>query len=104
MTMSAAAAIIEDRRLRVLMSINEMGNRMLNDEVLLRIVVSSGRATDFDTMRADLDFLERAGCVRVEKLPRQTASDIWVAHLTDAGIRAAECVQKITGVARNLMF
>lgn len=102
--MSAAAAIIEDRRLRVLMSINEMGNRMLNEEVLLRIVASSGRATDFDTMRADLEFLQNAGCLRLEKLPRTTSTDMWLAHLTDAGIRAAEGLQKITGVARSLMF
>ncbi|WP_308719207.1 hypothetical protein [Komagataeibacter xylinus] len=102
--MSAAAAIIEDRRLRVLKSINEMGNRMLNEEVLLRVVVASGRATDFDTMRADLAFLEHAGCVRIEKMPRTPSTDMWLAHLTDAGVRAADGLQKIAGVAHGLMF
>lgn len=103
MNMSAAEALIEDRRLRILKSLEEMQDRRLNEDVLVRMIAASGRPIDIDTLRADLTFLQHQGCVAIEKLPRMHG-DLWVANMTDTGARVGSGVQRLHGVARNLMF
>ncbi|MCE2563759.1 hypothetical protein [Komagataeibacter sp. FNDCF1] len=101
--MSAAEALIEDRRLRILKSLEEMQDRRLNEDVLVRMIAASGQSIDIDTLRADLTFLQHQGCVAIEKLPRMHG-DLWVVNMTDKGARVASGVQRLHGVARNLMF
>ncbi|OUJ17070.1 hypothetical protein [Acetobacter sp. DsW_063] len=99
--MNVSRSIAEDRRLRVLMSLHEMANHMLNEDVLTRAVIATGRDTDHDLMRDDLTFLQARGCVRVEKLPRGD-DELWKVVLTDRGQRAAQGEQTIQGVGRRL--
>lgn len=99
--MSVTQAIVGDRRRCVLESLSEMGSHMLNEDVILRAVIESGRPTDHDTMRDDLAFLEKRGCVRVEKLPK-IDGDLWKVVLTPAGLRVAQGIQVVSGVAQAL--
>ncbi|NHO36935.1 hypothetical protein [Acetobacter fallax] len=94
-------SIIEDRRLRILGCIAEMSNHMLNEDVLLRAVIATGRDTDHDLMRDDLTFLEKRSCVRVEKLPCADGQ-LWKVVLTPTGQRAVQGEQTISGVGRRL--
>jgi hypothetical protein len=100
--MSVAVAIIEDRRLRVLKSIQEMGDGRLSEIILIRAMKAEGMPADFDTVRADLGWLERQGCLRIEKIPTDTSEQIWVGELTSTGVRVAEGMQTVTGIARSL--
>lgn len=97
-----AATIIEDRRLRVLKSIQQMGDDRLSEIILTRALRADGYPADFDTIRADFTWLERQGCLRVEKLPTDGRDEIWVGVLTAAGSRVADGIQMIHGVARSL--
>lgn len=99
--MSVSERIIGDRRKSVLESLSEMSSSMLNEDVLLRAVLESGRHTDHDTMRDDLAFLEKRGCLRIEKLTKATG-DLWKVVLTPAGLRVARGEQIVSGVAQAL--
>ncbi|GBQ27166.1 hypothetical protein AA0472_2337 [Acetobacter estunensis NRIC 0472] len=99
--MSVQVSINEDRRLRVLKCLTEMSNHMLNEDVLLRAVISTGRDTDHDLMRDDLAFLEKRSCVRIERLP-SSGGELWKVVLTDAGQRVAQGEQVVSGVGRRL--
>lgn len=99
--MSVSVTIAEDRRRSVLESLSEMSSCMLNEDVLLRAVLESGRHTDHDTLRDDLAFLEKRGCVRIEKLTKSDG-DLWKVVLTRAGLRVARGEQIVSGVAQAL--
>lgn len=99
--MSIAQTIAEDRRLSILKCVSEMATRVLNEDCILRAVAETGRDTDHDLMRDDLAFLEKRGCVRIEKLPNGS-SDVWMVCLTAAGVRVSRGEQIVTGVARHL--
>ena len=103
MNMSAASALIEDRRLRILKSLEEMQDRRLNEDVLVRMIAASGQSIDIDTLRADLTFLQHQACVSIETLPRVHGA-LGVVNMTGIGTRGASGVQRLHGVARNLMF
>nr|WP_298797501.1 hypothetical protein [uncultured Acetobacter sp.] len=100
--MSTSQALIENRRLRVLQSLHEVGDGRMGEPVLLRVLRLEGCPTDFDVLRADLDWLEHQSCIRIEKLPTETPGDVvWVAVLTATGSRVVDGVQRINGVARS---
>lgn len=102
--MPVASAIAEDRRLVVLRSLKELANQQLGEDLLLRAAQMHGRAVDFDLMRGDLEHLARHGCVDIERLPRAGGRELWLVHLTQDGLRAAEGLQIVPGVARRPMF
>lgn len=98
--MSVVERIVGDRRQQVLTSLNEMANHMLNEDVILRAVIMTGREIDHDILRDDLTFLQARGCVRIEKLPRGNGDDLWKVVLTDMGHRVVYGEQTVNGVAR----
>ena len=101
--MSVLQVLTEDRRLRVLKALREISDGRMGEPVLLRILRAEGCPTDFDRLRADLDWLEQQACLRIERLPTENPGDkVWVAMLTDTGSRVAEGVQRINGVAISL--
>ncbi|MFT8645661.1 hypothetical protein [Gluconacetobacter sp.] len=102
--MSVASVVTEDRRLVILRSLKEMANHQLGEDLILRAVQMTGRDIDFDRARGDLEHLERAGCVGIERLPRSGGRELWLVHLTQDGLRAAEGLQIVPGVARRTMF
>ncbi|AQS83881.1 MAG: hypothetical protein ABF979_14515 [Gluconobacter sp.] len=99
--MSVSETIVGDRRRSVLESLSEMSSCMLNEDVLLRAVLESGRHTDHDTLRDDLVFLERRSCLRIEKLMKSDG-DLWKVVLTPTGQRVARGEQIVSGVAQAL--
>ncbi len=100
--MTVATVLIEDRRLRVLKAIQQMGDDRLSEIILTRALKADGYPADFDTIRADFTWLERQGCLRVERLPTDSRDEIWVGVLTAAGSRVADGVQMVHGIARSL--
>ena len=102
--MGVTQVLIEDRRLRVLKALKEISDGRMGEPVLLRVLRAEGCVTDFDTLRADLDWMQRQGCVRVEKLPTETPNEVvWVGVLTTTGSRVADGVQRINGIAASLV-
>lgn len=101
--MRVTQVLIEDRRLRVLKSLKEIADGRIGEPVLLRVLKAEGCVTDFDTLRADMGWLEHQGCLRIEKLPTETPNDVvWVAVLSNTGSRVADGLQQISGVAVSL--
>lgn len=101
--MRVTQVLIEDRRLRVLKSLKEIADGRIGEPVLLRVLKAEGCVTDFDTLRADMGWLEHQGCLRIEKLPTETPNDVvWVAVLSSIGSRVADGLQHISGVAVSL--
>nr|WP_298797454.1 hypothetical protein [uncultured Acetobacter sp.] len=92
--------IAADRRRKVLDALSQMRDGMLSEDVILRAVCETGRDTDRDTMRDDLMFLQSRHCVAIEKLPR-VGGELWLARLTDDGLRAAQGALIVSGVARR---
>jgi len=100
--MSVKVSIDEDRRKKVIDALAQMRDGLLSEDVILRAVLQTGRDTDRDTMRADLTFLERAGCVLVTKL-EIINGEIWRVQLTDDGLRASQGHLLVAGVARRVV-
>lgn len=102
--MSVARVLVEDGRLRILKALKEISDGRMGEPVLLRVLRAEGCPVDFDRLRADLDWLEQNGCLRIERLPTERPGDtVWAAVLTDTGSRVAEGVQRINGVAISLV-
>jgi len=99
--MSVSSTISEGRRLVILRVVSEEGNGALNENVLRQAVGILGLPSDYDTIRGELDFLARSGCVRLEPLHGPTGSTIQIVHLTDVGERVALGEQFVHGVARR---
>ncbi|WP_143217722.1 hypothetical protein [Acetobacter persici] len=98
--MSADMVVAADRRRKVLDALSQMQDGLLSEDVILRAVCETGRATDRDTMRDDLMFLQHRHCVAIEKLPR-VGGELWRVRLTDDGLRAAQGALIVNGVARR---
>ncbi|GAN97574.1 hypothetical protein Geu3261_0208_007 [Komagataeibacter europaeus NBRC 3261] len=101
--MSVATAIVEHRRLSVLMSVKQPGDGRISDEILLRVLRADGCAIDYDMLRGDLYWLQQQGCLRIEKLPTGVVGEeVWVAVLTPIGVRVCDGLQHINGIARTM--
>jgi hypothetical protein len=95
---SLTEVLMKDRRLVVLGTLSKM--QALNEGVLRQALVSIGHSEAArDLIRADLQFLENHGLIRVEKLP-MPSGELWVAHLLEAGLDVANG-QPHEGVARR---
>ncbi len=89
----------QDRRLVILRTLAD-GGYALNEGVLRQALQRIGHPeATRDLIRADAEFLARHGLVRVEKLP-MPSGELWVAHLTEAGLDVAGG-QPHEGVARR---
>jgi predicted transcriptional regulator len=83
--MNLTKVLAEDRRLAMLRTLAEVPGYNLNEDIVRQVLerLGSPGATK-DLIRADLQFLEQHGLIRVEKMPKATG-DLWIAHLLLAG-------------------
>jgi len=89
-----------DRRWFILDAIAQMETRSLNEQLVLRSIQSWGRPANVEDIRNDLLLLERAECLKLEKLQRSfDGTELWVATLTTAGLQTRDCVRTVHGVA-----
>ncbi|KAA8387886.1 hypothetical protein FOH24_12960 [Acetobacter tropicalis] len=98
--MSPATEIAADRRRKVLDALAQMRDGLLGEDLILRVVCDMGRDTDRTILRADLEFLQQHGCVRIEKLEK-AGGELWLVKLTDDGLLAAQGHLRVSGVARR---
>lgn len=96
--MSLTAALAEQRRLLILVTLCEATDYELNENSLKLVMDSEGHHVTQDTRRADLDWLEQQGLIRVEKLP-VSGGVLWKAHLMGNGEDVANGA-RFPGVAR----
>jgi len=92
-------ALIEERRWFTLDAIAQMETRKLNEQIILRVLHQAGRPANTEDLRNDLLLLERADCVRIEKLPGHAGGELWVAELTANGLSTRDCLRTVHGVA-----
>ena len=91
--------LMKDRRLVILRTLSE-SNYVLNEGILRQALARIGHPEAAkDLVRADMQFLETHGLIRVEKLP-MPSGELWVAHLEEAGLDVANG-QPHEGVARR---
>ncbi|WP_156474418.1 hypothetical protein [Gluconobacter albidus] len=92
--------LIEDRRWYVLDAIAQMADRRLNEEIILIGIRDAGRPAQVTDVRADLEYLEREGCVTLERYIRGPGRQYWIATLTAEGLQARDNLRTIPGVAQ----
>jgi hypothetical protein len=88
----------EDRRLVILLCLTEVPAAQLNEDVVRQAVTRVGHQVDRTDVRADVQWLEQHGLVRVEHLP-MPSGELWLVHLTSSGDAVAKGKPHV-GVAR----
>ena len=82
--MSLTMILAQDRRLAILLTLNEAAGFVLNEDALKLVLGSLGTIVSGDTLRGDLAWLEQQGMTRTEKLA-VTSGELWMAHLLPLG-------------------
>ena len=98
--MSLADLLAEDRRLVILRALTEVPGYEANESVMRTALAHYGHRTGADMVRADLEWLETHGLLRVERLPTQSGT-LWLSSLTTAGRDVAEGAATHPGVKRR---
>lgn len=91
--------LIEDRRWFVLDAIAQMADRRLNADIILMILRNMGRPAGAEDVREDLEYLEREGCVTLERHTLSPGRALWVATLTVEGLQVRDNTREVPGVA-----
>ncbi len=83
--MSITTLLAEHRRRLVLDALLEADVHRLNERIIGGYVAARLQEGTRDQLRADLLWLERAGLVRVERLPAAPHGELWLPVLLEAG-------------------
>ena len=99
--MAVKEALIEYRRWQILDAIAQMNSRTLNEQIILSVVARTGVPIGAEEVRNDLLLLERAECVRIERIDNPGGRALWVAELTREGLEVRDCLRTVHGVASH---
>lgn len=91
--------LIEDRRWFVLDAIAQMATRCLNADIILMAIHTMGRPAGVEDIREDLEYLEREGCVTLDRMNVSPGRSLWVATLTAEGLQVRDNTREVPGVA-----
>jgi hypothetical protein len=83
--MSLHDVITQDQRAAILLTLGEADGYRLNDSVLRSALSTMALPVGRDEVRGQLDWLQRQGLVRVERLQTATSGELWIATLTASG-------------------
>lgn len=86
--------LAEDRRLVILRFLNDAVGKTANESVLERCVCAIGHIASRDDIRADLEFLNKVGCVDLEWF----ADKVMIAKLKRRGQECAQGRTSISGI------
>jgi hypothetical protein len=89
MSKTFAETMCEDRRQLILVHLSHATGYHLNDEILRSTISRTAIVVGLDQVRAEAQWLEAAGLVRIEVIPSMRG-EIWVLHLTNSGLEVAE--------------
>lgn len=90
--------LASERRWRVLDYLEMAPGHSLNDDMIRSLFRDGGFYTDVDTLRADLDHLERHGCVTLTRYRLRPTRYLLVAELTAEGQQTWNCERPVPGV------
>ena len=98
--MSLTTVLMEDRRLVILRTLSEVPGYNLNEGILRTSLRAIGHPEETkDLVRADLQFLESHGLIRIERIP-MPSGELWVCHLLNEGQEVADG-RAHAGIARR---
>lgn len=100
--MSLAQIQQEDRRLCLLRFLHEDTDYCLNESLLREALKTYGHNLSAETLRAELEWLAASEqqLVALERLPKPSGGQLWVATLTLRGADVATGAQRVPGVKR----
>ncbi len=101
--MTFGERLAQDRRRFVLDALNEAAAYQLNDLTLKSVLGGFGHLVSRAVIRGDLEWLEGARLVKIEKLGAEKMDDgptVWLATLTERGLDVVSG-EVFTGVARR---
>lgn len=90
--------LASERRWRVLDYLEMAPGHSLNDDMIRSLFRDGGFYTDVDTLRADLDHLERHSCVTLKCYRLRPTRYLLVAELTAEGQQTWNCERPVPGV------
>lgn len=99
MTPAVRRVLEEDRRWYLLDAIAQMADRTLNEDVIRMSLRSMGRPVTVEEVRADLELLEREGCLTLFRHTLGPARQLLVATLTVEGLQTRDNERSVPGVA-----
>lgn len=88
----------EERRWRVLDFLEMAPGHTLNEDMIRSLFRGGGFHTDVETLRADLDHLEKHGCVTMKRYRLRQARYLLVVDMTAEGQQTWDCERPVPGV------
>ncbi len=85
----------------LLRALAEVPGNTLNESIAKTALAHFGHRAPSDVVRAHLDFLDRHGLLRIERI-EAARGELWVATLTVAGLDVANGNATHPGVARRM--
>ncbi|MXV43923.1 hypothetical protein GS501_02500 [Saccharibacter sp. 17.LH.SD] len=96
--MSLHSRLTEERRWRVLDFLEMAPGHTLNEDVVRNLFREAGFHTDVETLRADIDHLEKYSCVTLTRYRLRQARYLLVIALTSEGQQTWQCERFVPGV------
>ncbi|MCX8666403.1 hypothetical protein J3T99_02020 [Acetobacteraceae bacterium B3987] len=93
-----------ERRWRVLDCLEMAPGHSLNEDMIRSFFREGGFYMDVETLRADLDHLEKYGCVTLKRYRLRQARYLLVVELTAEGQQTWHCERPVPGVVTKKPF
>ncbi len=93
-----------ERRWRVLDCLEMAPGHSLNEDMIRSFFREGGFYMDVETLRADLDHLEKYGCVTLKRYRLRQARYLLVVELTVEGQQTWHCERPVPGVVTKKPF